>query len=109
VLHHQFPSVPILAVTATATPEIVDDVSRLVGMRRPALWRGPVDRENLRYEARPAPANQRTRAPRSASVRIKQKTRRAAPSTNARASPGLLFNQPTNERPALPPLRFVRI
>ena len=41
---------PVLALTATATPEVVADIEKLLNLRRPRVVRTGVFRPNLRYE-----------------------------------------------------------
>ncbi len=54
-----FPRVPMLAFTATATPEVREEIVRLLGMRDPVILVGDFDRPNLtlrviaRYTADP--------------------------------------------------------
>src|SRR2546426_359741 len=43
---------PILALTATATPEVVEDIVRQLGMRDPQVVQTGVDRPNLFLEVR---------------------------------------------------------
>ena len=43
-------SPPVLALTATATERVLDDVVRILGMRNPAVVNLGVYRENLRYK-----------------------------------------------------------
>jgi ATP-dependent DNA helicase RecQ len=43
---------PILALTATATPRVVDDVVAHLGMRRPDVYQLGIYRENLAYAVR---------------------------------------------------------
>src|SRR5437763_4241570 len=43
---------PILALTATATPEVVEDIVRQLGMRAPEIVQTGVDRPNLLLEVR---------------------------------------------------------
>lgn len=40
---------PVLALTATATPPVLDDITRLLGLRDPCIVRTGTLRENLRY------------------------------------------------------------
>lgn len=40
---------PVLALTATATPPVLDDIARLLGLRDPCIVRTGTLRENLRY------------------------------------------------------------
>jgi ATP-dependent DNA helicase RecQ len=42
-------SPPVLALTATATPQVLDDVVRLLGLREPDTYNLGVYRENLHY------------------------------------------------------------
>ncbi|MFW5845443.1 MAG: RecQ family ATP-dependent DNA helicase, partial [Planctomycetota bacterium] len=46
-------SVPRLALTATATPQVQDDICRMLELRRPARLVGHIDRPNLRYRCWP--------------------------------------------------------
>ncbi|MBV8074337.1 MAG: ATP-dependent DNA helicase RecQ, partial [Candidatus Eremiobacteraeota bacterium] len=48
-LREGFPRIPIMALTATATDRVRDDIVRLLGMREPARYVGSFDRPNLRY------------------------------------------------------------
>jgi len=50
-LKQRFPRTPVLALTATATREVVDDIAAQLGMRRPALFRGSFLRKNLKLYA----------------------------------------------------------
>jgi len=45
-------SPPVLAVTATATPEVTEDLVRQLALRDPVLVRTGIDRDNLRFEVR---------------------------------------------------------
>jgi ATP-dependent DNA helicase RecQ len=47
-LKRRFGGVPMLALTATATPEVTRDIAEQLGMQRPALYRGSFFRKNLR-------------------------------------------------------------
>lgn len=47
-----FPSVPILALTATAPPIVVDDICDKLEMRQPQVFRKSFARENLSYVVR---------------------------------------------------------
>eukprot|EP01053_Blabericola_migrator_P000798 Blabericola_migrator_1__797@NODE_119_length_13646_cov_70_025112_g107_i0_p3_GENE_NODE_119_length_13646_cov_70_025112_g107_i0NODE_119_length_13646_cov_70_025112_g107_i0_p3_ORF_typecomplete_len585_score133_97DEAD/PF00270_29/2_7e24DEAD/PF00270_29/1_2e02Helicase_C/PF00271_31/6_4e03Helicase_C/PF00271_31/4e03Helicase_C/PF00271_31/1_4e19Helicase_C/PF00271_31/1_5e04ResIII/PF04851_15/8_7e03ResIII/PF04851_15/2_8e06_NODE_119_length_13646_cov_70_025112_g107_i0860210356 len=49
VLRTKFPSVPILALTASATVDILEDVLRQLGMRDVQIFRRTFDRPNLKY------------------------------------------------------------
>jgi ATP-dependent DNA helicase RecQ len=50
-LKQRFPKTPVLALTATATREVVDDIAVQLGMQRPALFRGSFLRKNLKLYA----------------------------------------------------------
>jgi ATP-dependent DNA helicase RecQ len=45
--------VPIIALTATATPRVADDIVTQLHMREPARYHGGFERTNLYYEVRP--------------------------------------------------------
>lgn len=46
------PGVPVLALTATATPEVVDDIQQKLGFARPNVYRMSFERRNLAYIVR---------------------------------------------------------
>lgn len=48
------PDVPILALTATATPDVAEDICRNLQMKDPAILRMSFTRSNLSYLVRPA-------------------------------------------------------
>ncbi|MFM7141218.1 MAG: RecQ family ATP-dependent DNA helicase, partial [Alphaproteobacteria bacterium] len=50
-LKRRFGDIPVLALTATATPEVVDDIVLQLGMDEPFRWRGSFFRANLRLHA----------------------------------------------------------
>lgn len=50
-LKHRFGGVPVLALTATATPEVTTDIIHELGMRSPAVFRGTFFRPNLHLTA----------------------------------------------------------
>ena len=50
-LKQRFPRTPVLALTATATREVIDDIGVQLGMRRPAVFRGSFLRRNLKLYA----------------------------------------------------------
>ncbi len=50
-LRRKFGNVPILALTATATPEVMRDIVEQLGMTEPAKYRGSFFRSNLRIHA----------------------------------------------------------
>jgi ATP-dependent DNA helicase RecQ len=50
-MKQRFPQVPVLALTATATPQVTADIVEQLGMRSPARYRGSFFRKNLRLHA----------------------------------------------------------
>ncbi|MCC6679338.1 MAG: DNA helicase RecQ [Phycisphaeraceae bacterium] len=52
-LRVMFPDVPIMALTATATPRVARDIVEQLHLRDPELLRGDFERKNLHYEVRP--------------------------------------------------------
>ena len=46
------PGVPILALTATATPEVIDDIQQRLHITRPNVFRMSFERKNLAYVVR---------------------------------------------------------
>lgn len=46
------PEVPAIAVTATATPEVVDDIVEQVPLKNPRIFRGSFDRPNISFHHR---------------------------------------------------------
>jgi RecQ family ATP-dependent DNA helicase len=53
----QFPAVPIIALTATATAQVQEDIKDSLRMERCETFKGSVDRPNLEYEVRLKPAS----------------------------------------------------
>lgn len=51
-LRHTFPDVPVLALTATATPQVVADIADKLGMWAPAVFSKSFSRDNLSYIVR---------------------------------------------------------
>jgi ATP-dependent DNA helicase RecQ len=49
----KFRDVPIMALTATATPQVAEDIVAQLNLRDPAVHRGGFERDNLYYEVRP--------------------------------------------------------
>ena len=49
VLKERFPGVPMVALTATATPDVRDDIARQLNLSDPSVYVGSFNRENLRY------------------------------------------------------------
>ena len=51
ILKRQFPGVPILGLTATATTKVVDDVKKILGLQQDCvLFKASFNRPNLFYE-----------------------------------------------------------
>jgi ATP-dependent DNA helicase RecQ len=53
VLKERFPDVPMVALTATATPDVRDDIVRQLNLANPSVYVGSFNRENLRYAVFP--------------------------------------------------------
>jgi ATP-dependent DNA helicase RecQ len=51
-LRSQFPAVPIIALTATATPAVRDDIVKQLSLKKPAIFTSSFNRPNLSYEVR---------------------------------------------------------
>lgn len=51
-LRRTFSDVPVLALTATATPQVVADIADKLGMRAPAIFSKSFSRDNLSYIVR---------------------------------------------------------
>ncbi|KAL9955233.1 hypothetical protein ACROYT_G036526 [Oculina patagonica] len=57
ILKRQFPGVPILGLTATATTKVVDDVKKILGLQEDCvLFKASFNRPNLFYEVRHKPS-----------------------------------------------------
>ena len=57
ILRMQFPGVPLLGLTATATEHVVKDVKEILGLGRDCLvFRASFNRTNLVYEVIPKPS-----------------------------------------------------
>lgn len=50
--------IPIMALTATATPKVRADIIKNLGMKNPAIFLSSFNRENLYYEIRPKVKNE---------------------------------------------------
>lgn len=49
ILKHHFPKVPILALTATASEKVQDEVCTLLKLKHPKKFQASVNRPNLKY------------------------------------------------------------
>jgi hypothetical protein len=49
ILKHRFPEVPIIALTATATQDVINDVKKILRIERCVLFKSPFNRPNLNY------------------------------------------------------------
>ncbi|WP_440952476.1 DNA helicase RecQ [Methanococcoides sp. FTZ1] len=52
-LKEKFPDVPIIGLTATATPKVKDDTIKLLKLSSPSVYVASFNRSNLSYEIRP--------------------------------------------------------
>ncbi|CDR94170.1 ATP-dependent DNA helicase, RecQ family protein, putative [Babesia bigemina] len=57
LLKHEFPHVPVCAFTATATPQVINDVCAELRLRSPTIFKSSFNRPNLRYEVMPKDRN----------------------------------------------------
>lgn len=48
-IREMLPGIPILALTASATPDVLDDITDKLGLRKPSVFRQPFLRPNLSY------------------------------------------------------------
>ena len=48
-IREQLPNVPVLALTATATPEVVDDIQRVLQFKEKNVFKKSFERKNLAY------------------------------------------------------------
>ncbi|XP_014662229.1 PREDICTED: Bloom syndrome protein homolog isoform X2 [Priapulus caudatus] len=53
LLRQKFPGVPMMALTATATPRVRQDILHQLGMKNPKWFMQSFNRPNLQYEVRP--------------------------------------------------------
>jgi RecQ family ATP-dependent DNA helicase len=52
VLKNRFPDVPIIALTATATQQVIEDVQKILRIERSIIFKSPFNRPNLNYSVR---------------------------------------------------------
>jgi hypothetical protein len=52
ILRQEFPTVPLMALTATANEKVVKDAIRALGMRNEYLFKSSFNRQNLHYQVR---------------------------------------------------------
>lgn len=53
VLRKTFPSVPIIGMTATATPRVAEDIITQLHLRKPSVYQASFERKNLVYSVLP--------------------------------------------------------
>jgi len=59
-LRESFPRVPIIALTATATPRVREDIVKQLALREPSVYVSSFNRPNLSYEVMPKKDSLRT-------------------------------------------------
>tara|TARA_B110000971_G_scaffold216079_1_gene250551 strand:- start:575 stop:946 length:372 start_codon:yes stop_codon:yes gene_type:complete len=59
-LKANFPSVPIIAVTATASENVRKDCEKILRISKPNMYRSPANRPNLHYKVLPKESAQKT-------------------------------------------------
>lgn len=55
IFKRQFPETPILGLTATATPQVILDIKKILNVPKCLVYKGNFYRPNLVYEIRPMP------------------------------------------------------
>ena len=53
ILKRQFPTAPILGLTATATAKVLSDCQEILSLKQCLIFRASYNRSNLYYEVRP--------------------------------------------------------
>ncbi|OWF37321.1 ATP-dependent DNA helicase Q1-like isoform X2 [Mizuhopecten yessoensis] len=56
IMKRQFPEVPILGLTATATTKVLEDVKKILSIPHCLVFKASFNRPNLYYEIRPKPS-----------------------------------------------------
>ena len=51
-LRQEFPGVPLVAVTATATPAVIEEISGILALKQPKILIGSFNRPNITYSVR---------------------------------------------------------
>lgn len=51
-LRQEFPGVPLVAVTATATPAVIKEISGILALKQPKILIGSFNRPNITYSVR---------------------------------------------------------
>ena len=51
-LCQEFPGVPIIAVTATATAAVIKEIKQILGLKQPKILTGSFNRPNIQYSVR---------------------------------------------------------
>lgn len=51
-LRIKLPNIPVLALTATATPKVEDEIVKLLDLRKPEIYKSSFSRENLSFSIR---------------------------------------------------------
>lgn len=57
ILKRQFPTAPILGLTATATAKVLADCQEMLSLQQCLIFRASYNRSNLYYEVRPKPSS----------------------------------------------------
>ena len=65
--------IPLIALTATATPKVQQDIQKNLGMTDATLFQSSFNRENLYYEVRPKRDVQKEKFPQVKSIRREMK------------------------------------
>ncbi|KAG2447299.1 hypothetical protein HYH02_007629 [Chlamydomonas schloesseri] len=52
MIKQEFPSVPVVALTASATPKVRDDITSVLRLKQPRVIKGSFNRPNIAYQVR---------------------------------------------------------